>query len=71
MHKEAPSQEIKISSMEVALPIERSEGALKILDRIPPFARAVAKSSIGNRVRNVGIGVADESLVLAISEKRA
>jgi hypothetical protein len=55
--------------MEVAPPIERSEGALKILDGIPPFARAMAKSSIENRARTIGVGVVDESLVLAISEK--
>ena len=48
---------------------EDSEGALKILDRIPPFARAMAKISIENRARNLGASVVDESLVLAISEK--
>ena len=69
MHKEAPSREIKLPSMEVAPPIEWSERALKILDRIPPFARAMAKSSIENRARNIGAGVVDGSLVLAISEK--
>jgi len=69
MHKEAPSQEIKISSMEVAPQIEWSEAALKILDGIPPFARDMTKSSIENRARNTGVGLVNKSLVLAISEK--
>ncbi|NHI89239.1 MAG: hypothetical protein EAX87_06920 [Candidatus Thorarchaeota archaeon] len=57
--------------MEVAPPIEWSDGALEILDGIPPFARARAKGSIENRARNIGVGVVDESLVLATSEKQA
>jgi hypothetical protein len=64
-----PTEEIKLPSMETLPELEWSDGALQILDRIPPFARSMAKSSIENRARNLGITLIDESLVLTIAEK--
>ncbi|MFW9832740.1 MAG: universal stress protein [Candidatus Thorarchaeota archaeon] len=64
-----PTEEIKLPSMETLPEIEWSDGALQILDKIPPFARSMAKTSIENRARNLGVTLIDESLVRAISEK--
>jgi nucleotide-binding universal stress UspA family protein len=65
----APTEEIKLPSIEIAQPLEWSEEALKILDKMPKFARTMAKSSIEKRARELGACVVEEKLVHAISEK--
>ena len=64
-----PTQEINLPSLEALPKLEWSDGALLILDRIPAFARAMAKSSIERRARTLGVTVIDESLVHDISGK--
>ncbi len=46
-----------------------SEEVLKILDRIPIFARAMARKSIEKRAKEIGANMIEESLVQAISNK--
>ena len=65
----APTKEITLPLLETEEPLEWTEEALKILDRIPNFARTMARAAIEKRARESGADVVEESLVRAISEK--
>ena len=63
-----PEQEIPLP--EEAKPhMEWTEGALKILERIPSFARTIAKAAIEKRASKAGHEIVDENLVNDVAEK--
>jgi hypothetical protein len=65
----APTKEIALPPLETGEPLEWTEEALKILDRIPHFARPMARAAIEKRARESGADVVEESFVHAISKK--
>jgi nucleotide-binding universal stress UspA family protein len=65
----APNKEIILPNLETEEPLEWTEEALKILDRIPQFARTMARTAIEKRARESSADVVEESLVRAISKK--
>lgn len=65
---EAP-EEIRLPAIEEEKPLDWSEAALKILERIPEFVRPMARRSIEKQARERGLNIVDEPLVKSISEK--
>ena len=64
-----PAQEIPLPQKEAEPQMEWTEGALKILERIPSFARTMAKAAIEKRVRESGHEIVDENSVNEFAEK--
>ncbi len=64
-----PAQEIVVPSVEMTEPLEWTSGALKILERIPDFARTMAKRSIEKKAREQGLSKIDEKLVQGIAQR--
>jgi len=64
-----PTKEIKLPSMEERELLKWSEEALKVLERVPEFARSMAKRAIEKQARELGAEVVDENLVNKISHK--
>jgi nucleotide-binding universal stress UspA family protein len=63
-----PEQEIPLPQ-EAKPHMEWTVGALKILERIPSFARTMAKAAIEKRASEAGHEIVDENLVNYVAEK--
>jgi len=64
-----PTKEIRLPSIEERELLKWSEESLKVLDRVPEFARSMAKRAIEKQARELGAEVVDENLVNKISHK--
>jgi len=61
------TSEIKLPTLEEAAPLSWSSEALAILERIPEFARPMAKRAIEKRARDIGAKAVEENLVNSFS----
>ena len=63
-----PTQKISLPEKEVEPQMKWTDGALRILERIPSFARTMAKAAIEKKASEAGHEIVDENLVNKVAE---
>ena len=63
------TSQIKLPTLEEEAPLSWSSEALAILERIPEFARPMAKRAIEKRARDIGAKIVEENLVNSLSDR--
>lgn len=64
-----PEEPIDVPSRKAEAPLEWTQGALAMLNRIPDFARRMARMSVERSAREKGLRVVDEEYMRSVSKR--